>query len=223
MRFFHQTNKSHGTAASLRYPAHKRLGGVELLKNRLVLAVGTGSLDRPPLEQTDSIYIENSQIGPSPIVMSKSEIIGGETNSFTITAVANGVVEKWIPSTNSWVNVSTPVSTSNTSELLKLLNLRLIQQGDSIRWKPDESTSLPNFQNAFAIIGWDDGLPQNPPSSEAPSVVQDIRFGQSEGPNSLTVAWNAPESVGNSTHYTVTIDNGATSTTYVTTSTSKQF
>ena len=145
MRFFHQTNKSHDTAASLRYPAHKRLGGVELLENRLVLAVGTGSLDRPPLEQTDSIYIENLQIGPSPIVMSKSEIIGGETNSFTITAVANGVVEKWIPSTNSWVNVSTPVSTSNTSELLKLLNLRLIQQGDSIRWKPDESTSLPNF------------------------------------------------------------------------------
>ena len=73
------------------------------------------------------------------------------------------------------------------------------------------------------IIGWDDGLPQNPPSSEAPSMVQDLRFGQSGGPNSLTVAWDVPESLGNASNYTITIDNGATSTTYVTTSTSKQF
>ena len=99
----------------------------------------------------------------------------------------------------------------------------MIQQGDRIQWKPDESTSLPNFQNAFAIIGWDDGLPQNPPSSEAPAMVQDLRFGQSGGPNSLTVAWDVPESLGNASNYTITIDNGATSTTYVTTSTSKQF
>ena len=223
MRFFYQTNKSRGTAASLRYPIQQRLGGVELLENRLVLAVDMGSLDRPPLNQTDSVYLENSQIGPPPIVMSKSEIIGDKTNSFIITAVANGVVEKWIPSTNSWANVSAPVSTSNTNELIKLLNLRLIQQGDRIQWKPDESTNLPNFQNAFVIIGWDDGLPQNPPSSEAPKMVQDLRFGQSEGPNSLTVAWDVPESLGNSSNYTITIDNGATSTTYVTTSTSKQF
>ena len=177
MRFFYQTNKSRGTAASLRYPIQQRLGGVELLENRLVLAVDMGSLDRPPLNQTDSVYLENSQIGPPPIVMSKSEIIGDKTNSFIITAVANGVVEKWIPSTNSWANVSAPVSTSNTNELIKLLNLRLIQQGDRIQWKPDESTNLPNFQNAFVIIGWNDGLPQNPPSSEAPKMVQDLRFG----------------------------------------------
>ena len=223
MKFFYKTNKSRGIAASLRYPIQQSLGGVELLENRLVLAVDMGSLDRPQLNQTDSVYIENLQIGPSPIVMSKSEIIGDKTNSFIITAVANGVVEKWIPSTNSWANVSAPVSTSNTGELIKLLNLRLIQQGDRIQWKPDESTNLPNFQNAFAIIGWDDGLPQNAPSSEAPSIVQDLRFGQSEGPNSLTVAWDVPESLGNSSNYTIAIDNGATSTTYVTPSTSKQF
>lgn len=79
MRFFYQTSKSRGTAASLRYPIRQSLGGVELLENRLVLAVDMGPLDRPPLNQTDSVYIENSQIGPSPIVMSKSEIIGDET------------------------------------------------------------------------------------------------------------------------------------------------
>ena len=130
------------TTRHFRNPKQQNSCSLELLERRLALTADTGTLSRPPLEQTDSVYLDNSLIGPPPIIMNKSEIIGDETNSFVITSVANGVVEKWIPSTNSWVNVSTPVSTSNTSELLKLLNLRLIQQGDSIRWKPDESTKI---------------------------------------------------------------------------------
>ena len=62
MKFFYKTNKSRGIAASLRYPIQQSLGGVELLENRLVLAVDMGSLDRPQLNQTDSVYIENLQI-----------------------------------------------------------------------------------------------------------------------------------------------------------------
>ena len=205
----------------LQAPAQQRLGSLELLENRLALAADTGTLSRPPLEQTDSVYLDNSLIGPAPIIMNKSEIIGDETNSFVITSVANGVVEKWLPATERWVNVSAVPTTSNPMELLKLLQLRLIQQGDRIQWKPSQSTSPLDFDKAFDVVGWDDGNPITPPSIEAPSEVQNLRFGQSEDATSLMVSWDPPASFVGSLNYTVTIDNGSTNTTFITTSTSK--
>ena len=196
---------------------------LELLERRLALTADTGTLSRPPLEQTDSVYLDNSLIGPPPIIMNKSEIIGDETNSFVITSVANGVVEKWLPATGSWVNISAVPTTSNPMELLKLLQLRLIQQGDRIQWTPSQSTSPLDFDKAFDVVGWDDGNPITPPSSEAPSEVQNLRFGQSEDATSLMVSWDPPASFVGSLNYTVTIDNGSTNTTYITTSTSKNF
>ena len=207
--------------ALLQAPAQQRLGSLELLENRLALAADTGTLSRPPLEQTDSVYLDNSLIGPAPIIMNKSEIIGDETNSFVITSVANGVVEKWLPATERWVNVSAVPTTSNPMELLKLLQLRLIQQGDRIQWKPSQSTSPLDFDKAFDVVGWDDGNPITPPSIEAPSEVQNLRFGQSEDATSLMVSWDPPASFVGSLNYTVTIDNGSTNTTFITTSTSK--
>ena len=147
-------------------------GNFETLENRLALAADAGILSRPPLEQTDSVYLADSLIGPLPIIMNTSEVIGDETNSFVITSVANGVVKKWLPATESWVNVSAVPTTSNPTELLNLLQLRLIQQGDRIKWIPEQSTSPSGFEKAFDIIGWDDGNPVHPPSSEAPSEVQ---------------------------------------------------
>ncbi len=199
------------------------LGNFETLENRLALAADAGILSRPPLEQTDSVYLADSLIGPLPIIMNTSEVIGDETNSFVITSVANGVVKKWLPATESWVNVSAVPTTSNPTELLNLLQLRLIQQGDRIKWIPEQSTSPSGFEKAFDIIGWDDGNPVHPPSSEAPSEVQNLRFGQSENANSLTVSWDPPASFVGSLHYTVTLDKGSTSTTFITTSTSKSF
>ena len=49
--------------------------------------------------------------------MNTSEVIGDETNSFVITSVANGVVEKWLPAAQSWVNVSAVPTSSNPTEL----------------------------------------------------------------------------------------------------------
>ena len=207
----------------LQAPAQQRLGSLELLENRLALAADTGTPSRPPLEQTDSVYVDNSLIGPPPIIMSKSEIIGDKINSFLITSVANGVVEKWLPATERWVNVSAVPTTSNPMELLKLLRLRLIQQGDRIQWTPSQSTSPLDFDKAFDVVGWDDGNPITPPSKEAPSEVQNLRFGQSEDATSLMVSWDPPASFVGSLNYTVTIDNGSTNTTYITTSTSKNF
>ena len=199
------------------------LKSIEKLENRLALAADAGVLSRPPLEQTDSVYLDNSLIGPLPIIMNTSEVIGDETNSFVITSVANGIVEKWLPATESWVNVSAVPTSSNPAELLNLLQLRLIQQGDRIQWTPAQSTSPANFEKAFDVVGWDDGNPLVPPSSQAPSEVQNLRFGQSEDANSLTVSWDPPASFVGSLHYTVTVDNGSTSTTFITTSTSKNF
>ena len=224
-RFFGNKNFFFSNTVSpttlLQAPAQQRLGSLELLENRLALAADTGTLSRPPLEQTDSVYLDNSLIGPAPIIMNKSEIIGDETNSFVITSVANGVVEKWLPATERWVNVSAVPTTSNPMELLELLQLRLIQQGDRIQWKPSQSTSPLDFDKAFDVVGWDDGNPITPPSIEAPSEVQNLRFGQSEDATSLMVSWDPPASFVGSLNYTVTIDNGSTNTTFITTSTSK--
>jgi hypothetical protein len=221
MFFFRHQFRSRGRA--YRNPKQRDLGNLEVLENRLALAADSGTLDRPPLEQTDTVYLDTLLIGPQPIVMNQSEVIGDETNSFVITAVANGIVEKWLPATESWVNVSAVPTTSNPTELLKLLQIRLIQQGDRIKWTPSQSTSPAGFEKAFDVVGWDDGNPLAPPSSEAPSEVQNLRFGQSEDANSLTVSWDPPASFVGSLNYTVTVDNGSTSTTFITTSTSKSF
>ncbi len=221
MSFFRRQFRSRSRA--YHNPNQRGFGSLEVLENRLALAADSGTLDRPPLEQTDTVYLDNLLIGPPPIVMNQSEVIGDETNSFVITAVANGIVEKWLPATESWVNVSAVPTTSNPTELLKLLQLRLIQQGDRIKWTPSQSTSPTGFEKAFDVVGWDDGNPLVPPSSEAPSEVQNLRFGQSEDSNSLMVSWDPPASLGGSVNYTVTIDNGSTSTTFITTSTSKSF
>ncbi len=211
------------TSRHFRNPKRQNSCRLELLERRLALTADTGTLSRPPLEQTDSVYLDNSLIGPPPIIMNKSEIIGDETNSFVITSVANGVVEKFLPATGNWVNVSAVPTTSNPTKLLELLQLRLIQQGDRIKWKPAQSTGPAGFEMAFDVVGWDDGNPITPPSSEAPSEVQNLRFGQSEDANSLMVSWDPPASFVGSLNYTVTIDNGSTNTTYITTSTSKNF
>ena len=76
------------------------------------------------------------------------------------------------------------------------------------------------------IVGWDDGSPLIPPSSQAPSAVQDLAFGQSEGPDEVTVTWNVP-AIGSGPDaklaYTFTMNDGTSSTKYLTTSTNQSF
>ncbi len=122
---------------------------LEVLEPRLALD-GDG-LTRPQLEQTTVIRIDNS-LGPNPITFTKSELVGQQTNSFVITQVPNGsVVEKWNQGTSSWHDVSTPPTTSNPRQLLQLLQNRLIQSGDQLRWKPSSVSS--QSQSFFEVIG----------------------------------------------------------------------
>ena len=98
--FLRKTDQQNSKALSL-----------EFLEARL--ALDSSGLARPQLEQTATIHIDAS-LGPNPIVFTKSELVGQETNSFVITSVVNGsVVEKWNQVTSSWQNVSAPVTTSH--------------------------------------------------------------------------------------------------------------
>ena len=72
--------------------------------------------------------------------MHTAEVIGDET-TFCYYISRKRYREKWLPTSESWVNVSAVPTTSNPTELLSLLQLRLIQQGDRIKWTPAQSIS----------------------------------------------------------------------------------
>ena len=101
---------------------------LESLEQRIAL---DASGVRPQLEQVQEVYIDNSLVGPAPMVFGKSELVGHGTKSFVITAVAAGsTVEKWDAATNQWRDVSTPPTSSNPRQLLQLLQNRIIQKDD---------------------------------------------------------------------------------------------
>lgn len=171
----------------------------ERLEQRIALAADT--ISRPPLVPATGLYVDASRIGPTPIVFSKSEIVGNDVKSFVIASVANGVVEKFDFASNTWRDVSTKPTSGNPSELMSLLTGRVIRQGDQMRWRPavgDNSAT----RKAFEIIGWDDGSSFVPPAPDAvPSAVRDVAV-VPNGAGELTVSWNAPET-GSVANYTV--------------------
>ena len=78
---------------------------LEKLEPRLALA---GDVSRPLLERATNLYIGPSMLGPHPVVMSKSQVVGNDVKSFVISRVPEGsVVEKLDTATNAWVDVST--------------------------------------------------------------------------------------------------------------------
>jgi hypothetical protein len=159
-------------------------------------------------------------------MMSKSQVVGHDVKSFVISRVpAGSVVEKLDTATNTWVDVSTKPTSSNPRELLQLLKNRLIQQGDSLRWTPKAGVES-SVQQAFEMIGWDDGSELLGVSAEAPSAVQNLEVNPT-GVGELTVTWEAP-ATGDATSYTVTLTTtdgtGSTSSSvYTTTNTSYKF
>jgi len=199
-------------------PVHNGID-LEVLEPRLALD-GDG-LTRPQLEQATVIRIDNS-LGPNPITFSKSELVGQQTNSFVITQVADGsVVEKWNQATSSWHDVSTPPTTSNPRQLLQLLQNRLIQSGDQLRWKPSSVSS--QSQSFFEVIGWDDGSFTPPPNPALlPGAVEDLRVA-SHADSELTVSWNPPTSGEAPSRYSVTTENGSTTNITITTDTAIDF
>jgi hypothetical protein len=120
-----------------------------------------------------------------------------------ISRVPEGsVVEKLDTATNAWVDVSTKPTSSNPRELLQLLKNRLIQQGDSLRWTPKAGVES-SVQQAFEMIGWDDGSELSPGPEEVPSIVQNLVLAQT-GVDELTATWQ-PSASGISDTYSVTL------------------
>ena len=176
-------------------------GRLECLEARLALAGDSAASGLAQLQPAAAVYFSDSLIGPTPIVFTESQIVGNEIPSFVIQAVANGVVEKWDASTETWLTLSTTPTTSNPTVLLNMLNTLWVQPGDRLRWIPGSVTGSPT-ERAFEIIGWDDGVAPPPIEPTAPTAVQDLAI-TATGEGELTLSWNKPAS-GDPTRYTVT-------------------
>jgi streptogramin lyase len=192
---------------------------LERLEPRLALAGDTVS--RPMLERAATLVMDAS-VGPNPVVMSKSQVVGNDVKSFVISHVPDGsVVEKWDAATETWIDVSTKPTSSNPQELMRLLGTRVIHQGDRIQWRP-KSGFEGAAQQAFQMINWDDGSELLGVSAEAPSAVQNLAVNPT-GVAELTVTWEPPATGGDATSYSVTINSGSDPVTYFTSNTSYTF
>ena len=169
---------------------------LESLEQRIAL---DASGIRPQLEPVRNVFIDNSLVGASPVVFGKSELIGHGTKSFVITAVAAGsTVEKWDAAANQWRDVSTPPTSSNPRQLLQLLQNRIIQKDDQIRWIPRSTDGV--TQKAFEIIGWDDGSETTEPEGvNVPGTVENLEI-DIVG-DEVRVTWDAPASGAAVTNY----------------------
>jgi hypothetical protein len=195
----------------------------ERLEPRLALA-GDTTFYRPPLEPARTLVMDSS-MGPNPVVMSKSQVVGTDVKSFVISHVPQGsVVEKWDALKEQWVDVSTMPTSSNPQELMRLLSNRYIKEGDKIQWRPKAGVGAAARQ-AFQMIGWDDGSELLGVSAEAPSAVQNLEVSPT-GVGELTVTWEAP-AIGDATSYSITMTteagSGNSSTAYVTSNTDYTF
>lgn len=201
----------------------------ESLEQRIALA---SDGFRPLLEQAATLVVDQS-MGPNPVVLETSEVVGNAATGFVVTAVpAGSVVEKWDHASGTWINISAKPVSGSPSELLSFLANRTIHQGDKVQWRPQASLQG-GMQQAFALVSWDDGsLHTEPEVPVVPSVVQNLVVTPT-GAEELTLSWNAPSSgVDSQTRYrvqldTVTLTPGVTSnplttsvTTFVTAATS---
>ena len=171
---------------------------LESLEQRIAL---DASGVRPQLEQVQEVYIDNSLVGPAPMVFGKSELVGHGTKSFVITAVAAGsTVEKWDAATNQWRDVSTPPTSSNPRQLLQLLQNRIIQKDDQVRWIPKSTDGV--TQKAFEILGWDDGSETSEPEGvNVPGPVENLEI-DIVG-DEVHVTWDPPTTGAAVTHYRI--------------------
>ena len=171
---------------------------LESLEQRIAL---DASGVRPQLEPVREVHIDNSLVGPDPMVFGKSELIGHGTKSFVITAVAAGsTVEKWDAAANQWRDVSTPPTSSNPRQLLQLLQNRIIKKDDQVRWIPKSTDGV--TQKAFEIIGWDDGSETSEPEGvNVPGAVENLEI-DIVG-DEVQVTWDPPTTGAAVTHYRI--------------------
>ena len=146
---------------------------LERLEPRIALdATGVTQIQRPPLQQSHAIYLyagNPDSAGPLPVQLGKSDVIGSEANSFVVTHVTNGIVEKWDDLKQEWRDVSTKPTSSNPMELLRLLKDRHIESDDLLRWVPATNTSTLSPIAAFKTLPWNTA--EGPTESDCPGTT----------------------------------------------------
>ena len=130
---------------------------------------GSGlSIQRPKLRRSSKILVHRTgelegKMGPYPVVLAYNTLAdatlegtrdSGTSSTFIVSNVASGYVEKK-RSDGSWVDVSTPITTSNPRALIQLLRNRMIAPGDEVRWVPGTANEGKASAQAFSLYGWD--------------------------------------------------------------------
>ncbi|MBT6642042.1 MAG: right-handed parallel beta-helix repeat-containing protein [Planctomycetaceae bacterium] len=141
-------------------------GDIDLSQADGITFIATPFIQRPQLRRSATIYVSGSQYGPQPIDISYADIYASVVSDpaavyFVTSKVSLGRVEK--KSGGTWVDVSTPPTTSNPRELLRLLSLRVIKPDDELRWIPPAES--PQAEEAFSLIGWNGKLVSESKSS----------------------------------------------------------
>ncbi len=168
-------------------------------------------------EGESGVVLSESLVGPQPVVLTKSQVVGNDEQSFTVSSVVRGVVEKWDASSESWIDVSTVPTTANPAELLQVLRDRTIFAGDQLRWIPDQPSSREAVE-AFRLVGWtgeERDTSTVPP--EAPTAVEALALAAT-GDDAFTLVWNPPAG-GDPTSYTATFTDGSLTSITITDST----
>ena len=112
------------------------------------------NLDFELTDQTPFDFTTEFKLSPRDIAFLDSpQIVDLDASSSIVTQVPPGsVVEKWDVVRNQWVDVSAPVTTSNVSELIRLLQLRSIQKDDQIRWVPNKAAKVSQDGNISPAV-----------------------------------------------------------------------
>ena len=134
----------------------------EILESKRPLA-GDVTISRGDIVAPEVVLINNDVVGPLPIFFEKVDFFNNDIPSFVVGHVANGVVEKYDTSSQTWKNISAVPTSSNPRELLNLLSRRIFQEGEQLRWIPGSNSDM---REAFTVIGWDNG---NSVVKEAPN------------------------------------------------------
>ena len=139
--------------------------GKRNLKPTVNIGISLPRVERPELLPSTKIIVDNSVPGPNPFTFSWNNLATSLLPSVSgvrfIVDSVRGTVEK--KSGDTWVDVSTPPTTSNPRELLRLLSLRVIKPDDELRWIPPAES--PQAEEAFSLIGWNGKLASESKSS----------------------------------------------------------
>jgi hypothetical protein len=117
----------------------------------------TQFIDRPELRRAATVRLGGARMGPMPIAFTYTDLLGAAVTTpqeglrFLVTSVVAGTVEKWDGA--RWVNLLTPITSEDPTEVLHQMMFRLISENDVVRWTPPPNPG--QSATAFRVLGWD--------------------------------------------------------------------